>query len=77
MRVFCSSGNVPARRTTARRALASEVTAAFALSKLPQTSTAIKPTNRAKRMPSGDSIPAETAFKARARSFTASVITTQ
>jgi hypothetical protein len=55
MRAFCSSGKVAARSTTARRALASEATAAFALSKLPQTSTAMKPTNRANRMPNGGS----------------------
>ena len=63
-------GKVPARRTTARSALASVATATFALSKLFQTSTAMKPTSRAKRMPNGGSIPGESALKARARSFT-------
>ena len=57
--------------------LASDATAPFALSKLFQTSTAMKPTSSAKRMPNGGNIPGEIALKARARSFTASLVTTQ
>src|SRR5262245_39481772 len=51
--------------------------AAFALSKLFQTSTAMKPTNNAKRMPSGGNMPGDTALKARAHSVSASLVTTK
>src|SRR5262245_31318511 len=60
---------------TARSALASVATAAFALSKLFQTSTAMKPTNSAKRMPRGGNMPGETALKARAHSVSVSLVT--
>src|SRR6476469_5874827 len=77
IRVFCSSGKLPASRTTARSALASVATAVFALSKVFQTSTAMHPTNSAKRTPSTGNKPGDTALKARAHSVSASLVTTK
>jgi hypothetical protein len=46
--------------------------AAFALSKLLQTSTAMKPTNSANRMPNGGKMPGDTALNARGHWVSAS-----
>ena len=77
MRVLCSSGKLRASRTTARSALASVATAVLALSNVLRTSTAMKPTNKAKRTPSTGNKPGDTALKARAHSVSASLVTTK
>jgi hypothetical protein len=76
MRARGSAGRSLLNSTTDRNALASVSSASSARSTLPHTPTATKPTIRAKRIPIGGSIPAETPLKATARSPCASRITT-
>src|SRR6516164_162145 len=71
-----SPGNAAARIPTDLSALASRSTAATARSLSLQTWAAVKPTNSPNIIPKGGNMPGETLLNERARSPTASAITT-